>query len=493
MVFMKLLVANRGEIAIRVIRACKELGIKTVAIYSEVDKWAQHVSLADEAFYVGPPQASQSYLKIDKIIQIAKKTRCRLIHPGYGFLAENPDFVRACEQNKITFVGPSSNTMALVGHKINAKIAAAQCGVPIIPGFLERAETSEDAKSSAQKIGYPVLLKAAAGGGGKGMRVVLKPEEMHRAFREAQSEAKSAFADPTIFVEKFIERPRHVEIQILADKYQNVVALGERECSIQRRHQKLLEESPSPAVDNKLREKMCQYAINLAKGIGYTTAGTFEFVLDQNKNPYFLEVNARVQVEHPVTEMVTKIDIVKHQIMLALGEKLQLQQEDIKLDGHAMECRILAEDPLANFVPSSGEILNMRLPSGPFVRVDTGYGPGDVITYFYDSLLAKLIVWADTRQMCIRRMLRALKEFKIVGIKTTIPFFINVLQNKNFVNGNYNTDFIKCEDVFMPPRERLFEAIALAVVLDAEFKAKSTLRYRTPAHLSPWKREVLER
>lgn len=440
--FKKILVANRSEIAIRIMRAARELGIKTVAIYSDVDANAIHTKYADEAYPLGGNHPKETYLNIKKIIDIAKKANVDAIHPGYGFLAENPSFAYACEKENIKFIGPSSKVIELMGNKIIAKKTVESIGGPVVPGTQNAIRDLDLAKKIAREIGYPVLIKAAAGGGGIGMKIVNSEEELESAVRQAESVAGSAFGDSSVFIEKYITHPRHIEIQILADEYGNVVHLGERECSIQRRHQKLIEEAPSPIVTAELREKMGSIAVKIAKSIGYTNAGTVEFIYSDGKF-YFIEMNTRIQVEHPVTEMVTGIDIVKTQILIAAGEKLPFKQEDIKLNGHAIECRINAEDPENNFVPCPGKLKGYRSPGGVGIRVDSGVFTSYSIPPYYDSMISKLIAWGRDRHEAIMRMRRALYEYIIVGVKTNIPFHKAVLHNKEFVEGNLSTHFLE--------------------------------------------------
>ncbi|MBA7643070.1 Biotin carboxylase [subsurface metagenome] len=439
----KILIANRGEIAIRIIRAAKELKLKTVAVYSEIDSNALHTRLADEAVCIGPPQSKDSYLNITRIISAAEITGAKAIHPGYGFLAENPEFAEICESCAITFIGPKPNHIRTMGDKIQAKSTMAKAGIPGIPGSDGAIETLKETKDVIKKIGYPVILKAASGGGGKGMRIARNNEELKSGFRIAQAEAKAAFGDNRIYIEKFIVKPRHIEVQILGDSFGNVIALGERECSIQRRHQKLLEESPSPGVDKKLRKKLLKTAIKAAQNINYQSAGTIEFLMDANKNCYFMEMNTRIQVEHPVTELVTGIDILKKQIKIAFGEKLLIKQDDVSLTGNAIECRINAEDPNRNFVPMPGKITFFHMPQGLGVRFDTHIFAGYTIPSYYDSLIGKLICHGNSRQEAIARMKHALEEIVIEGIPTTIPLHQKIMDNKKFIAGNISTHFIE--------------------------------------------------
>lgn len=441
--FKKILVANRGEIALRIIRACKEMNIKTVAIYSEADRDSLHAHYADEAFCVGPAPGNRSYLNIPNIISAATLAGVDAIHPGYGFLAENARFAEICETHHIKFIGPPAEAIEKMGDKAVAKKTMADAGVPVIPGSDGVIENESAAVEIAEEIGYPVIIKASAGGGGKGMRLVRDRDELINAFRMAQTEAEAAFGNAEVYMEKYIEEPRHVEIQLLLDEYGHGVYLGERDCSVQRRHQKVIEESPSPAVTPELRRKMGEAALAGAKSVNYTNAGTVEFLLDKNGNFYFMEMNTRIQVEHPVTELVTGIDLIKEQIRIAAGEKLALTQSDVVIRGHAIECRINAEDPEKNFMPSPGKITLYHLPGGPGVRVDSAVYQEYVIPPYYDSMIAKLIVWDENRDAAINRMLRALDEFEIEGVKTTIPFQIMVLNNPYFRKGEVYTNFIQ--------------------------------------------------
>lgn len=440
--FKKILIANRGEIAVRVIRACREAGIIPVAIYSDADRKALHVRLAEEAYYIGEARPSESYLNVNKIIEAAKACRAEAIHPGYGFLAENPKLVKRCEEEDIVFIGPPSEPMEVMGEKTSSRRKMFEAGVPIIPGTLESISDEKELRSKAQEIGFPLLLKASAGGGGKGLRLVKNEKDLLSSFKLAQSEALSSFADPSVYIEKYIDEPHHVEIQILADHFGDVVYLGERECSMQRRYQKVLEETPSPFLDEKTRRAMGQVAIKAASSIGYRNAGTVEFIVDKAKNFYFLEMNARLQVEHPITEMVTGVDLVKCQFEIAAGSPLPFRQEDIRPQGHALECRIMAEDPFNEFMPSPGKIVFLHTPAGLGVRDDSGIYEGYEVPLDYDPLLSKLITWGKTREETIRRMLRALAEYQVYGIKTTIPFFQKILLHPKFLAGQYNTHFI---------------------------------------------------
>ncbi len=442
--FKKILVANRGEIAIRVIRACKELGIRTVAVHSDADRDCLHVRLANESVCIGPAPASESYLNIPSIISAAEITGADAIHPGYGFLAENTQFAEVCESSGIKFIGPSAESIRKIGDKIEARRIMKKAGVPVIPGTDEPVSLEDkDLLKIAKKIGYPLMVKARAGGGGKGMRLVQNEEALKNAIATAQAEAKASFANSEVYLEKNIEEPSHVEFQILADTKGNVLYFPERDCSIQRRHQKLIEESPSPRINSKLRKKMGEAARRAAKAVGYLTGGTVEFLVDQKEHFYFIEMNTRIQVEHTVTEMISGIDLVKEQILLAAGEKLDYDSEDIKINGHVIECRIIAEDWERDFIPCPGKINNFISPGGPGVRVDTHIYSGYTVPPYYDSLIAKLVVQDETREKCIRRMQRALDEFIIEGIKTTIPFYQKIIKNEHFLEGEIDTHFIQ--------------------------------------------------
>lgn len=441
--FKKILIANRGEIAVRIIRACQEMGIQTVAVFSDADAEALHVKYADEAVNIGPPLSRKSYLNIDRIIEAAAAKNVDAIHPGYGFLSENAAFARACAESNRVFIGPSADCIAAAGNKSAARKTLMALGIPVIPGSKDVLSSSEDAQKTAADVGYPVILKASGGGGGRGMRIAYNNEELLESYAVASGEARAAFGDPDLYLEKYIERPRHIEIQVMGDHLGNYVYLGERECSIQMRYQKLIEESPSPFVDDNLRQELGEAAIQVARSVGYSNAGTMEFLVDKNRDFYFMEINARLQVEHPVTELVTGIDIVQQQIRLAAGEKLSIAQEDIRLDGWSIECRINAADPADNFMPSPGEIRNLILPAGPGVRVDTHIFNHYEISPFYDSLIGKLVVWAENRHMAIKRMQRALAEFRIEGIKSTVPFHQRVFDNADFIKGDIDTHFLE--------------------------------------------------
>jgi acetyl-CoA carboxylase biotin carboxylase subunit len=500
--FSKVLIANRGEIAVRVIRALREMDITSVAIYSEVDRTTRHVRYADEAYLIGPPLPGESYLKIDEIVDLAVEIGAEAIHPGYGFLAENAGFAAACERAGVAFIGPSSETIALVGDKMQARKTMVAAGIPVVPGGDRPLVGSDEIEAEAERIGFPVMMKAAAGGGGKGMRTVRTKAELESAAKAARSEAGSAFADDRIYLEKLIENPRHVEFQIIADSFGNVVHLGERECSIQRRHQKLVEESPSPALTPSLRAKMGEAAVAAAKASGYVNAGTVEFLLDKNREFYFLEVNARLQVEHPVTELVTGIDLVREQLRVAAGEKLSFTQLEVVNTGASIECRICAEDPENNFFPSTGLIERLREPSGPGVRVESGIHSGYEVPVYYDPLISKLLTWGKTREEAIERMQRALAEYNIEGIKTTIPFHKAVMESEAFREGEFDTGFV--DEVFFPnyagkkPSLPEVAAICAALIADAERSMHKTEEkaeasggrrndgWKRPAGTMPW-------
>ena len=443
MTFNKLLIANRGEIAVRIIRACREMGIKTVAVFSDADKDALHVKYADEAVNIGPALSRKSYLNMDNIIKAATQTKADAVHPGYGFLSENAAFAKACVDAKLTFIGPTAECMAASGNKSAARKTLMALGISIIPGSDDIITSPQEAFEVAADVGYPVILKASGGGGGRGMRIANDNDELADAFAVASGEARAACGNPDLYLEKYIQKPRHIEIQIIGDHFGNYIHLGERECSIQMRYQKLIEESPSPFVDDALRNKLGETAIQVARSVGYTNAGTMEFLVDKNRNFYFMEINARVQVEHPITELVTGLDIVQQQILLAQGEELTLSQDEIRLNGWSMECRINAADPADNFMPSPGEIKNLILPGGPGVRVDTHIFNQYEISPFYDSLIGKLVVWAPDRDMAIKRMQRALSEFQIEGIKVTVPFHQTVFQDEDFIRGDIDTHFLE--------------------------------------------------
>jgi acetyl-CoA carboxylase biotin carboxylase subunit len=444
----KLLIANRGEIALRILRSCRELGISTVAVYSTVDRNALHVQLADEAVCVGEAPSSRSYLNIPNILAAATSRGADAIHPGYGFLAESAAFAEICRDHGLTFVGPTPEAILAMGDKATAKRTMQQVGVPTIPGSEGLLESVEEAIAAAKRMGFPVMIKATAGGGGRGMRLVPSADQLEGLYKAAQGEAEAAFGNPGLYMEKFIDRPRHVEVQVLADRFGNVVHLGERDCSIQRRHQKLLEEAPSPGLDPSVRDRMGQAAAAAARSIGYEGAGTVEFLLDRSGSFYFMEMNTRIQVEHPVTEMVTGLDLIAEQLRIAGGEPISVSQDQVRLQGHAIECRINAEDPRQNFRPSPGKITGWLPPGGPGVRVDSHVYTGYEIPPFYDSLIGKLIVWAPTRDMALRRLRRALAEWAVTGIPTTIEFHLALLERAEFQRGEVYTKFV--EDTMLP-------------------------------------------
>jgi acetyl-CoA carboxylase biotin carboxylase subunit len=491
----KVLIANRGEIAVRIIRACREMGVSTVAIFSEIDRKALHVRLADEAYPVGPAKATESYLNMDKIFEVAKQSQADAIHPGYGFFAENYHFVRRVESEGLIFIGPPAEAVKLLGDKVAARKTMKNSGVPIVPGTEVEIGSDQQGESIAEEVGFPILIKAVGGGGGKGMRVVRDKKDLKSALRAASSEAKSAFADPRIYIEKYLERPRHVEIQILADKHGNVIHLGERECSIQRRHQKVIEESPSPVVDENMRQAMGNAAVTAAKASGYVNAGTIEFLVDSDRKFYFLESNTRLQVEHPVTELVTGIDLAKEQLRIASGMNLSYKQEDIRWKGSAIECRIYAEDTENNFLPSTGVVHSYWEPSGPGVRVDSGLYQGAEVSLFYDPLVSKLLTWGENRDEAIQRMKRALSEYRILGVATSIPFHLKVMDNPNFRKGEIHTHFIEDEfekDKSKQPEEKSELAKAVAVfsaLLDYEEKKhhKPVISSQGKSRENPWK------
>lgn len=439
--FKKILIANRGEIALRVIRTCQEMGIKTVAVYSTADADSLHVKFADEAVCIGPAAGRDSYLKIPGILSAAELTNAEAIHPGYGFLAENANFSRICGEHDITFIGPSPEAISSMGDKAVAKATMIKSKVPVVPGSDGVVESYEQAKEVCDEIGYPVIIKASAGGGGRGMRVVKSADELKQNYQMCRNEAESAFSNPDVYIERFVENPHHVEIQVLGDSHGNVIYLGERDCSLQRRHQKILEEAPSPLMTPELREKMGAAAVNAAKAVNYEGAGTVEFLVDDDLNFYFMEMNTRIQVEHPVTEEVTGIDLIEQQIRVAAGEKIQT--DDVQMKWHSIECRINAEDPEHNFRPSAGEIKVFHPPGGMGVRLDTHAYAGYRIPPYYDSMIAKLIVKAPTRELAIKKMKRALREFVIEGVKTTIPYHIQLMDDKNFINGTFDTKYLE--------------------------------------------------
>ncbi|MDE3135157.1 MAG: acetyl-CoA carboxylase biotin carboxylase subunit [Acidobacteriota bacterium] len=494
--FRKILIANRGEIAVRVLRACHEMGIEAVAVYSEADRGSLHVQLADEAYPIGAAESRESYLSIEKIIGVARRAGCGALHPGYGFLAENPDLARACAEAGIVFIGPTPEAMERLGSKTAARHVAREAGVPTVPGTLDPIADEAAARNAAQEIGFPLLLKAVAGGGGKGMRVVERKAELEGAWRNAGSEALNAFGDGRLYMEKYLTSPRHIEIQVFGDNRGNVVYLGERECSLQRRHQKVIEEAPSPVVDAELRRAMGEASVRLARAAGYRNAGTAEFLVDEDGKFYFLEVNTRLQVEHPVTEAVTSLDLVKLQIRIAAGEELPFRQEDVTLRGHAMECRIYAEDPENQFFPSPGEILSLRLPEGPGIRNDVGVVSGWTVPGDYDPMLGKLIAWGADRAEAVARLARALDEYWVVGIKTNLGLFRRVLRDSEFLAGAIHTRWLdqwlaSHESLVAGPPESEEQIVAaLAVALwEAKSANGAAAAPATPRVDSRWKVE----
>lgn len=440
--FKRILIANRGEIAVRIIRACREMGIRTVAVYSQADRNAVHVGLADEAVCIGKAEASDSYLNMERIISAAIAVGAEAIHPGFGFLSENAEFVQMCEQHHITFIGPSSELISRMGNKSEAKKTMKQAGVPVVPGTEEPVYDLEEAKREAERIGYPVMIKASSGGGGKGMRIARSREEFAVSFQAAQQESIRAFADDSMYLERYVQNPRHVEVQIMADKYGQVIQLGERDCSIQRRHQKMIEESPSPALTDEIRKKIRSTAVQAAKAVNYESAGTIEFLLDDSGEFFFMEMNTRIQVEHPVSELISGVDLIREQIMVAAGEALSVAQEDILFRGHAVECRINAEDPIRGFLPCPGTITHLHLPGGNGVRIDTAIYEGYQIPPNYDSMLVKVITYDRDRKTAIRKMIRALDEMEIEGVETNLEFQYDILHQNDFQEGNFTTDFI---------------------------------------------------
>ncbi len=479
----KILVANRGEIAIRVMRSCREAGIKSVAVYSEADRDSMHVRYADEAYYIGPAPSNQSYLVIDNIIKAAKDSGADAIHPGYGFLSENAEFSDRCKKEGIIFIGPSSYAINTMGDKITARKTMQAANVPVVPGTTEPIQDIKEAVEIIKKIGLPVMIKASAGGGGKGMRLVREEKDIISSVSAAKSEAKAAFGDDAVYIEKFIESPHHIEFQILCDKHGNCVHLFERECSVQRRHQKVVEETPSPIMTQEVRDEMGKHAVAAAKAVNYEGAGTIEFIVDDNLNYYFLEMNTRLQVEHPITEAVTGVDLVVEQIRVANGEKLSFRQEDLSQKGHAIEVRVYAEDPENNFMPSPGQIKYLHEPLGPGIRHDGYIYPGYKIPMEYDPMISKMIVWANDREGAIKRMKRALEDYILTGVKTSIPFLKKVMDAPDFANGKYTTQFIeKNMDILMPDNEPDQEETDIAVItafidfLNKEENAKNEIR-----------------
>jgi acetyl-CoA carboxylase, biotin carboxylase subunit len=488
----KLLIANRGEIALRVMRSAKEMGIATVAVYSEADRNALHVRFADEAICIGPPASSESYLRIEKILAAARQTGADAIHPGYGFLSENEDFARACEQAGIIFVGPSGDSIELMGSKLGAKAAVAKFGVPLVPGTSEPISSIVEAKKIASEIGYPILIKASAGGGGKGMRIVENESEFEEQMTRAVSEAVSAFGDGSVFIEKYVTQPRHIEFQIFGDTHGNVVHLFERECSIQRRHQKVIEEAPSSVLTPALRKKMGEAAVNVAKAANYHNAGTVEFIVDAHLNFYFLEMNTRLQVEHPVTEQITGIDLVQLQLRIAQGEKLPFSQEEIRMRGHAIEVRVYAEDPANNFLPDIGILKTYKRPQGHGIRVDDGFEQGMAVPFYYDPMISKMICTAETREQAIKKMIRAIEDYEITGLETTLGFCKFVMQHEAFRSGQFDTKFI--EKYFTPANlqespDEIKEKIAAALaVLNQAKRTTVVMNPTTSAVESRWKK-----
>ena len=494
--FKKILIANRGEIAVRILRACRELGIKSATVFSEVDRTAMHVRLADEAYCIGPAASRESYLRIDKLMDVARRTGCDALHPGYGFLAENPALPRACSDAGMTFIGPSAEAMEIMGAKTSGKQLARRSEVPTVPGTDEAIENPEEAQSLARSMGYPILLKAIAGGGGKGMRVVPTDAEFAGSWRDAASEALNAFGDPRLFLEKYLIGPRHIEVQIFADAHGRVVSLGERECSIQRRHQKVVEEAPSPVVTPEMRRKMGDAAVRLARAGGYTNAGTVEFLVDGDLNFYFLEVNTRLQVEHPVTEQVTGLDLVKLQIAIAAGHRLPFAWEAITPRGNAMEVRLYAEDPDNNFFPSPGKILSRHAPTGPGIRLDEGVYEGYTVPLEYDPLLSKLIAWGNSREETIARLRRALDEYTITGIRTNVSLFRRILTEPEFLRGEFHTKWLdellaRPSPPATPPRPGTEEASVIAAALWHTARADSAANAAQTISAEPsrWKSE----
>jgi acetyl-CoA carboxylase, biotin carboxylase subunit len=493
----KILVANRGEIALRVMRSARELGIKTVAVYSEADRESLHVRYADEAVFIGPPPSSESYLRIEKIIAAAKETGAQAIHPGYGFLSENEDFASAIEKAGMIFIGPSAKSIEVMGSKLAAKAAVAKFNVPLVPGTSEPIDDIKKAKKVASEIGYPVLIKASAGGGGKGMRIVESESVFQEQMERAVSEATSAFGDGSVFIEKYITQPRHIEFQIFGDQHGNVVHLFERECSIQRRHQKVVEEAPSSILTPELRKQMGDAAVNAGKSCGYYGAGTVEFILDEKLNFYFLEMNTRLQVEHPVTEMVTGIDLVKLQISIAEGDKLPFKQEDLKLHGHAVEVRVYAEDPANNFLPDIGTLQTYKRPQGNGIRVDDGFEQGMSIPFYYDPMIAKLICYAETREGAIEKTIRAIAEYEITGLETTLGFCNFVMHHEAFRSGNFDTRFV--EKYFKPevlssshePDEEKIAAVLSNYLLQEETTSTASAEL-AHTHASKWRKNRLQ-
>ena len=497
--FKKILIANRGEIAVRVIRACRELGIISAAIYSDADKTSLHVRLADESYHIGSATASESYLNKQKIIDLAKKINADAIHPGYGFFSENADFIKELETQDITFIGPSSESVKLMGSKTAARQLMKKNNVPIVPGTTEPISSVKEGLRISEEIGYPVLLKAAAGGGGKGMRKISSSAEFESSFDATKREALKSFANDQIYIEKYIENPRHIEVQVFADKLGNYVHLFERECSIQRRHQKIIEEAPSSFVDEATRERITSAAVNAARACNYFNAGTVEFLMDSEKKFYFLEMNTRLQVEHPVTEFITGLDLVKEQISVALGNKLSFSQSDLKINGHSVECRIYAEDPSNSFLPTTGDLISYSQPSGPGVRVDSGFGKDSKITVHYDPLISKLVCWSDNRESAINRMLRALSEYVVGGIITNISFLKLIINSPSFRSGNFDINFLN-DDFMKNFRDlvdvnNLKESEKAAAILAGLLKSKArnnNSHHQSSNHINSWQGQNYE-
>jgi acetyl-CoA carboxylase biotin carboxylase subunit len=484
----KVLIANRGEIAVRIIRACREQGLGTVAVYSEADREAPHVLMADEAYAIGPPPPAESYLRIDRLVETARVAGADAVHPGYGFLAENARFAEACQAAGLIFVGPPPAAIRAMGDKTAARRLARELGVPMVPGTVEPVASDAAARAAAREIGFPVMIKAALGGGGKGMRLVAREAELADALRLARAEAQGAFGDAAVYLERYVAEPRHIEVQVLADGHGSVVHLGERECSIQRRHQKLIEESPSPAVDAALRRRMGEAACRLARAAGYQNAGTVEFLVDADGAFYFLEVNTRLQVEHPVTEMVTGIDLVREQLRIAAGEPLGYAQADVAWRGAAIECRINAEDPFAGWLPSPGTITGLRAPAGPWVRDDSGAYEGFTVPRYYDTLISKLIVWGVDREAALARMARALAEYKIAGVRTTIPLLEQIIAHGDFRAGRLSTGFLERVLPGLHPAEGRYRSVAIMAAVLAEYErlGRAALPAASDGALSPW-------
>lgn len=496
----KILIANRGEIAVRIINTAREMGIKTVAVYSDFDRYSLYARFADEAYYIGESPPTKSYLLAERIIDVAKRTRAEAIHPGYGFLSERSFFAKMCEDEGIKFIGPSHKAIENLGSKTKAKELAVKNHVPVVAGTEKTIKDLNEAITVARQVGFPVMIKASAGGGGKGMRVVKNENELESSLRMAQNEAKSAFGDDSVFIEKYVDSPRHIEFQILVDEYGNAIHLGERECSMQRRHQKIIEETPSIIVDNDLRYRMGECARRIALASGYTNAGTVEFMVDKDKNFYFLEVNTRLQVEHPITEMRTGLDLVAEQIRIASGEKLRFLQSDIKFEGVSIECRICAEEPENNFMPSTGKIQYLSKILGNGLREDIGVEEGSEIPIYYDSMISKLISYGATREIAINKMKRALRDYKIYGVKTNISFLLSLLEDESFIKGDYNTQYI--EKVFLPswnrtkvmPPEDIEVAIALSAMIYKETNQRSADKLLSDSSVkqSAWLKRKLE-